>query len=278
MVRSISVHPMSLVSLLLEVRVNGRALSSASGFIVESRGASFLITNWHVVAGRDPDTGQLLSSTGAVPDELAIVYHRVWEEDGQRRTGWHVGSECLLNEDFIPRWLEHPAGREVDVVALPVRKPIEDVAFFPMNLALIETDIFAGVGDSVFIIGYPFGLTGGAVFPIWKAGHIASEPEIDYDNRPLFLVDATTREGMSGSPVILWFPGHGYKTRNRVEIGHGAVYVGDSSKTRFLGVYAGRIHGSAEVGRVWKPEVIEPILATWAESTPDQPGAGPPES
>ncbi|WP_337236881.1 hypothetical protein, partial [Salmonella enterica] len=31
-------------------------------------------------------------------------------------------------------------------------------------------------------------------------------------------------------------------------------------QTRFLGIYAGRIHGQSEIGRVWRPFVIQEII------------------
>ena len=152
--------------------------------------------------------------------------------------------------------------------------PLDQTALHPLPLALAQTDLFAGVGETVSIVGYPFGLTGGGTFPIWKTGHIASEPDVDYQHSPVFLVDATTREGMSGSPVYRRFPGVGWRTRKGTNlIASKTVYAGGSDLTRFMGVYAGRIgritesdgelvEESAELGRVWKPEVIEQILST----------------
>ena len=43
---------------------------------------------------------------------------------------------------------------------------------------------------------------GGAMFPIWKRGSIASEPEIPIDGKPMFYIDTATRQGMSGAPVF----------------------------------------------------------------------------
>ena len=105
----------------------------------------------------------------------------------------------------------------------------------------------------VSIIGFPAGFTGPYRFPIWKTGHIASDPDLDYAKRPMFLIDATTRGGMSGSPVVtrLW------SFRNR----EGQVVFTAGMRTRFLGVYAGRLGGSTtEIGRVWRPGVIDEIL------------------
>ena len=101
------------------------------------------------------------------------------------------------------RWLEHPQGRAVDVVAVPLRLP-SHCRIFPLDLALADADLEVKVAMAVSIVGYPKGLTAGGVLPIWKTGHLASEPDLNYEyGRPAFLIDATTRIGMSGSPVVL---------------------------------------------------------------------------
>ena len=37
---------------------------------------------------------------------------------------------------------------------------------------------------------------------MWKTGHVASEPSVDFEGRPVFLVDVSAFPGMSGSPVL----------------------------------------------------------------------------
>jgi len=198
-----------------------------------------------------------------LPDELVVLYHRTVVQGGQHLTGWCAVNEPLNDAAGNPRWLEHPTGRKVDVAAVPVTANSEEVKFNPLSLDLANTNLFAGVGEPVSIIGYPFGLTGGALLPIWKTGHIASEPDVDYEDLPVFLVDATTREGMSGSPVVRRFGGFGYRNRAGFEmIGSTTMSAGHSGLTRFMGVYASRLDpDTAEIGMVWKPRTIDEILA-----------------
>ncbi|SRR6266513_3922299 len=265
--RPVTVDPLSLVSLLLQTRCNGQHLSYATGFFVPKDGKDYLVTNWHVLTGRNHQTNEPLSNTAGLPDEVILHYHVWFEENGQRRTGLGRAIEPLKDAAGMPRWHEHPDGAKVDVVALPVANPDERVTRFPLDLALSDTDLFAGVGETVSIIGYPFGLTGGGLFPVWKTGHIASEPEVDYDDSPVFLVDATTRPGMSGSPVVRRFAGFGYRTRGGFEmIASSTLSAGSSALTRFMGVYSGRVREEAEIGRVWKPQVIEQILGATPSS------------
>ncbi len=246
----ILIDPLSARSLQLELYVNDQLLGSATGFPVESNDEYCLITNWHVVAGRNPDTGELLSDTGALPDEVRVAHH----ERGSLGS-WVIRSEALHDSEGNPRWIEHPAGRLVDVVALPIVDIDDEVDVHPLDLSLAEVDMLPQVAMPVSIIGYPYGLATAGRWPIWKTGHIASDPDLDYDGRPAFLIDATTRGGMSGSPVVLRLTG-GYPTRD------GGFVLAGGTRTRFLGVYSGRIHEHAEVGRVWRPRVIREILGT----------------
>ena len=106
----------------------------------------------------------------------------------------------------------------------------------------------------VSIIGFPLGLTSEGAFPIWKSGHIASDPDLDYNGLPAFLIDATTRGGMSGSPVVLRLLG-GYSTRSG-----STIMTQTRPSTLFLGIYSGRVHGESEIGIVRRPKVISEVL------------------
>ena len=247
--RPILIDPLTVTSLPLETAVNGHPIGTATGFCVARGGQRFLITNWHVLAGRNPDTGALLSPTGAVPDQVRIYHHAA-----AGLGNWVIKTEPLRDSAGGKRWLEHQRGQVVDVVALPLT-PHPDIAYYPLDLDLADFDMVVQVAMPVSIIGFPFGLATAGAFPIWKTGHIASDPDLDYDGRPAFLIDATTREGMSGSPVVLRLYG-GYATSKA------AMTIGGGPGTRFLGVYSGRIHDQAEIGRVWRPVVIRDILAT----------------
>lgn len=246
--RQIRIDHISCTSLMLQVFCKDKLLGTATGFAVRHADKSYLVTNWHVVAGKDPETGRLLSGTGAIPDEVRIAHHH------SRKLGaWIVKAENLYGADGRALWLEHPKGREVDVVAIPLTSIAPDVQLYPIDLALAETDVQVQPAMPVSIIGYPFGLVVDGAWPIWKTGHVASDPDLYYQGKPAFIIDATTREGMSGSPVVLRVYG-GYHTRD------GGYVLTGGQVTRFLGVYAGRIHDQVEIGRVWRPELIPEIL------------------
>jgi hypothetical protein len=111
----------------------------------------------------------------------------------------------------------------------------------------------------VYALGFPRGMSGRGVTPIWKRGTIATEPDLDHDDRPIFLIDTATRDGMSGSPVYAqevgtWLP-PGSRDESKRIIGKGRMFVG---------IYSGRVNAEdefkAQLGIVWKTRVIEEVI------------------
>lgn len=245
----IFIDPLTIRSLYLIQVKKDKVLGTATGFVVQKGTNNYLITNWHVVAGRNPETNQIISPSGDTPDALLIWHH------GKQLGSWVRNKEDLYDEKGTQRWIEHGKKRAVDVVALPIKKVgYDDVTLYPFDLSLADTDMVPEVAMPVSIIGFPLGFTSAGFFPIWKTGHIASEPNIDYHGEPLFLIDATTRGGMSGSPVVLRMNA-GYRTKQGKTIMSSSGY-----RTLFLGVYSGRLPRDSEIGRVWRPRLINEIL------------------
>jgi len=228
-------------------------MATATGFFYEFEEKRYFITNWHNVTGRNAITREPISSHGGSPDvmELGLLTSlspiefstfRLPLYDNKKRTGWLV----------------HPIHKEkVDVVALPVSFPKDFVGLAnPINKAPLRNDRME-VSDDVFIIGFPLNIYGGALFPIWKRGSVATEPDVDLDGLPKFLIDTATRQGMSGSPVVMRKKGvHIYEQNDD------KVTIGLSQN--LVGIYSGRIHSNsaldAQLGIVWKARVIEEII------------------
>lgn len=78
---------------------------------------------------------------------------------------------------------------------------------------------------------------------------------VDIDGIPLFYVNASGRSGLSGAPVVLRLSG-GYGTSD------GKFILGGGYQTKFMGIYSGRICEDSDVGRVWKPIVLNQIIET----------------
>lgn len=240
----------SVQSLLIEMQFNGQALSTATAFAVQTAKGPHLITNRHNVTGRRQDTNAPLSPTGGLPNEIVIVHNRKGYL-GQ----WLFKKEPLYVGD-APRWREHPTlGAQADFVALPL-SDLTDVEIYPYDPANPGPAIFVGAADTVSVIGFPFGMTAGGAFAVWATGFLASEPEVNFNNLPIQLIDCRSRQGQSGSPVIA------HRSGGMVPMADGgtAAFAGPASK--FVGIYSGRINAESDIGIVWKATAVHQLVAS----------------
>jgi hypothetical protein len=249
---SIKIARPSVASLLLHPAKNGQDIGVATGFVVERNGTRYLITNRHVVTGRSNDLEQRnLHPSGAWPDSVTVM-----QNNAGQPLSWHPVSETLYTQDGAPRWLEHPVhGGKVDVVALPlvITEGIEFYSYDPWSEA---QQLVSGVSQPLFIIGFPFGVTGGGALGVWVQGTVATEAGIDWQGLPAFLVDSRTRSGQSGSPVIAFHSGGGAAA---FENGGIAIATGQTYES-FKGVYSGRINKESDLGIVWKKTAVVEIV------------------
>jgi hypothetical protein len=225
-------------------------MKSATAFVWKHGQQHYLITNWHVVSGRNTMTRCL--ETPAAPDMLRCQFNIRIGDFGKQRWGIPI-----RDDQHRPLWLVHPCKPDLDVVAIPI--PVTgtqpSVSMYPIS-ALLSRPLNIKIGMDVFILGYPFGSAPPA-FPVWKRGSIASEPDLVLMTTGYYLVDTASRPGMSGAPVILqnW-------TNDFVD---GAVRAfNDKPATNFIGVYSGRLHAAkeeAQIGMVWHASFVEEIIA-----------------
>jgi Trypsin-like peptidase domain len=240
------------------------AIGTAFTYLYEQQ--LYLVTNWHNVTGREPGTLSLKDKYAAIPDRLILEIPCTEKLDAKTRTIKWSETVLLLYEDeddfpTKPVWYEHPQyGHKVDVVVIPINVP-EEVTLCPANDSTLNlSSVLLRPSLDVFILGFPRGMSGGAKFPVWKRGSIASEPEIDVDELPKILIDTATREGMSGSPVYLCQIGY-FQSEEKYDTGGYKRCMGEGR--RFLGVYSGRVgddNFQAQLGIVWKSIVIEEII------------------
>lgn len=239
----------SVQSLFIAMQVNGQGLSTGTAFVVATPKGPHLITNRHNVTGRHQETSAPLSPTGGLPTDIVVVHNK----KGSLGT-WVERIEPLF-ANGKPRWVEHPTlGDKADVVALPL-SDLADVELYPYDLANPGPDLFIAPADTVSVIGFPFGLTAGGVFGVWATGFVASEPDVNFNNLPVLLIDCRSRPGQSGSPVICFRNGGMIPL-----VGGGAAHFG-GPVWRLVGVYSGRVHGESDLGIVWKLSVVQELVA-----------------
>ena len=141
--------------------------------------------------------------------------------------------------------------KHYDLVAIKIKN---NLVIQSINTVLKRSDdMMISAPQQAFVLGYPKNINVN-YFPIWKSASIASEPMFNIDERlPCFYIDTGTKEGMSGSPVILFSDKGSYRSVNGLKITSDLVY-------EFLGVYSGRDicenQEEARLGLVWKEEAI----------------------
>ena len=237
-----------MATLCLAPYAYSQPLAVGSGFVVHARGVDVLITNYHVLSGKHPATGKQLGD--AVPDRVLLpLLSRHFTE-----LSWFPSVQRLLSEDGQPLWVEHPTlGRAVDIAALPLHVPPNALIVpYPLEPGP-ELDL--PPASDLAIIGFPEGVTGGGITAIWKAGTIASEPDLPGGGADYFWIDSNTRPGMSGSPVVA-------RRFGAAMMKGGDYNLGQRVIDRSVGVYSGRAYDAPDMtlGRVWRWARVQDVV------------------
>jgi len=197
-------NPTSISEQLLftTVRIDTKDFSGkdffGTGFIIDyinkkGQQVPFLVTNKHVV--KDAKLGSL---TFLKKENNAPVFGK---------------TQTIQFKNFENMWHGHVSD-EIDVSVMPLGPALNQLetngtpVYFislPMN-SIPSPEAFQNLDavEEIIIVGYPkalrdkFNLT-----PITRKGITATPVFIDYESKPIFLIDAPVYEGSSGSPVFL---------------------------------------------------------------------------
>ena len=239
-------------------------LATGTGFIYEYEDYFYLITNGHNVTRLNPETNERIIDHAGFPTIISTRIFTELEDVPNSLSPNKVKINLYNDNEYTqPKWFVHPEhGYLVDVIAIPIyqkSKLPSHIKVFPLNTLKFDEEFEPMISDDVFVIGFPFNVTGNFEFPIWKRGTIATELMIDIDGLPKLLIDTATRSGMSGSPVI--FQRYGMHVHPSGEMGKNVLGM----IRGFIGIYSGRIGAEdnfkSQLGIVWKKQVIEEILA-----------------
>lgn len=247
------IDPFSLTTVPIEQYANGKLLGSATAFVWRRGRKHCLVTNWHVVTGKNSQTGCMLAK---VRPEMLRAYFNTRKTDYGK-----IQVDIRLRDDEgNPTWFIHPLRKqEVDLAAVPLDIVVDDTAInmYPINTLKSDADLAVTIGMDVFILGYPFGysLPG---FPVWKRGSIASEPDLVRLAEGYLLVDTASRPGMSGAPVIR-------RSWGTHSLASGGTSSNSTPQSKFVGVYSGRRYtedqSDAQLGIVWMKRDVEDIVS-----------------
>jgi hypothetical protein len=224
------VEKYSMMTTTVLLMKGAQPLSQGTGFLYAttkpdgSVDTVFIATNYHVVTGHSPGTGE--ANQG---DHVRFMLHT---DANDPKTV--IGVEMpLYTKNVEPLWIASADHPNADVVLLPLPPAAyEKKAFlYVFTEAHTAGDIRVRPTSQVALLGYPYGFSDTVNhLPVWKTGHVASEPYVDFQGDPLFLVDVSAFPGMSGSPVLAVANGT-YETES------GAMTTGRMYK--LMGVFSG---------------------------------------
>ncbi len=256
-------NPYTFAALPLVVLFNGIEISKATGFVVHHAGQHYLVSNRHVFSGRHALSQKRLDEHNRDPDEVLVTHPSV--HGGFVKQTYALTSHQTGTTGAQSLWLEHPVFTWIaDVAALPITLPAmaTHTALFEADLDLPEAaprPVAYRVGLTpaldLNIIGFPFGRRGGyETFGIWTRAYVASEPLVDIEGAPAFLVDSRTRNGNSGSPVVFYRDLEGFRDAE------GEVHSPPEPYGEFVGIYSHRLNDHSDIGVVVTAAAVRSVL------------------
>lgn len=209
----------------------------------QERHVPVIVTNKHVVEGAV--RGRFYLTTGDAEGNPVYSTHEVFSFEGFQRF-----------------WFPHPED-EVDLCAMPIAPILEKanqsgkkLFYVPLDMNLIPSanDLAELTAmEDILMAGYPNGIWDEKNnMPVLRRGVTATHPNLDWNGKPEFLIDAACFPGSSGSPVFLFNVG-GYAQKS------GGMAIG--TRIKLLGVlYAGPQHTvEGEIRIVKVPTLERPV-------------------
>jgi len=259
----VTVDAASLMTTPVYLLDGTKQISQGTGFFFGNKNPAgvidtvFLVTNYHVVTGHSP--GSTLPRQG---DRVVFYIHKEQNEPSEVKQVVLP----LYSTAGTPLWEQSTEHLDADVILLPLPKAaFEGIAMFVFIDDHTRTDIRIRPTSGATLVGYPYGFSDTTNrLPVWKTGHVASEPQVDFQGKPAFLVDVSAFPGMSGSPVLA--VANGVYEDEREVMRTGRV-------VRLLGVFSampvmrsqtpGQSDISLQLGYVWKASLIADLARAY---------------
>ena len=166
---------------------------------------------------------------------------------GHSETG--RGRRIVVIDDFRPSSMKSAYGT-VSSVALKSDLTLVEKGALAHHSGGQEIDF--RFDEKVWLVGYKTGIYDAQnLMPIARRGTTATPIQLDYNGRPVFLIDASVFPGSSGSPVLIVNQGS-YTSKSDIIIGN---------RVLFLGVVA-ESHLQEESGRIELVSTPSPQIPT----------------
>jgi hypothetical protein len=195
------IEPMSLMTTPVLLAAGNHTSSQGTGFLYATTRGSvpdmvFLVTNYHVVTGNEPQ-----SQAPPKGDRLQFYLHTSREDP----TNYFTVNIPLYTKAGDPIWIKSSQFPEADVVLVPIVPQLYEGRgqLFVFSEMHTQIDMKVRPSTEATLLGYPYGFFDTKNFlPVWKTGHLATEPAWDFQGEPVLLVDVSAFPGMSGAPAV----------------------------------------------------------------------------
>jgi hypothetical protein len=205
----------------LECSLEGNRHSTGTGFffsfkVDEKTHVPLIVTNKHVIDKSRVGAFVLTKS----------------DDQGQPILGQ---TERVVLDNFESLWRKHP-DKDVDLAVFPIaplyhQAESKGLKFFapPIGEDLIPTpekiEDLSGI-ENITMIGYPNGIWDEKNnMPIVRRGITATNPKIDYNGLPIFVIDCACFPGSSGSPVFIFDQGGYTDGKGNMHLGGGRIIL-----------------------------------------------------
>lgn len=205
----------------LECELSGGRISTGTGFffaftVGDKVRIPLIVTNKHVVEG-------------AITGTFVITRRAA---DGTPQMGLH---EIIKLDKFESLWVKHPDDN-VDLAVFPIAPLLRSAESQNMSLFYVtlddshipNTETYDSLGgiEDITMIGYPNGIWDTRNnMPIVRRGITATNPKLDYNGLPLFVIDCACFPGSSGSPVMIFNQGGYTDAKGNMFIGANRVLL-----------------------------------------------------
>jgi Trypsin-like peptidase domain len=246
----------SQTSLEITARNGLNNLWNGTGFIFKVKNHLYLITNNHVVGEEFMkkeyfEKNKRWPPQDSIPNNLEIkFYTNTLGQYIRHRIYIRSKNGSQLFTKFYEK--EMDSTTILDVVAIPIMESqFPNTKITWLDSTNLNSSLSMYPGQDLFVVGYPS--DSGQVYPlpIWKRGTIASESNLLYVGISWFWIDATTRGGMSGSPVFF--------RSNIMPHKDGNLGFSTSALTYLVGVYRAQ-NTNLELGIVTRIDKINEKL------------------
>lgn len=212
-------------SLYIELYHGNQYLGCTTGFLIQNGMKSYLVTSYHALSNRNPQTKKSVNPFQPAPDRIAIFHNA--SDEGK----YFVKYESLYTKNKQKRWIENRAKvRKKNVLADVVELPLTDTTGIKMLIVDYKDTVRYSYSNALSIAAFPMAV---------KALHTQSPPTPGLVNSDIPLSDSSILamwlseeklSEMSGSPIFVSNNTSLGKTYNPLITSHTSQLVGMYAK------------------------------------------------